>query len=189
MSRRGATRCTWCVTRPATRSRTLWRAMTCCPLTCRGATTGRGAVPSGRPRALAANNVGGGEMTATEPAQTRTGGYRDIREYMDALEAAGMLKHVTAEVDLKYEIGAIAARSLEEGGPALVFENIKGYPDMPLVVNLVSNNRQLGLAFGTGPDEAKIYQKLVDGMRNRIPSRIVRTGPVKEEIERGDEVD
>lgn len=128
-------------------------------------------------------------MTATEPAQTRTGGFEDMRSYMAALEEAGLLKHVTAEVNLKWEIGAIAARSLEQGGPALVFENIAGYPGMPLVVNLVSNNRQLALAFGTEPDEAKIYEKLVQGLQNRIPSRIVQTGPVKEEIYHGDQVD
>jgi 4-hydroxy-3-polyprenylbenzoate decarboxylase len=128
-------------------------------------------------------------MAATEPARTRTGGYEDMREYMAALEQAGLLDHVTAGVDLRWEIGAIAARSLEQGGPALVFENVKGYPGMPLVVNLVSNNKQLGLAFGTDAEEAKIYEKLVQGMRNRIPSRIVQTGPVKEEVQRGEDVD
>src|SRR5438874_13308890 len=108
--------------------------------------------------------------TETRTVEPKTGGYEDIRSYMEALEAAGLLKHVDTEVDLKHEIGAIAARALEQGGPALVFDNVKGYPDMPLVVNLVSNNRQLGLAFGTEADEARIYEKLVAGMRNRIPS-------------------
>jgi len=108
---------------------------------------------------------------------------------MDALEEEGLLKHVTAPVDLQHEIGAIAARSLEQSGPALAFENIKGYEGMPLVVNLVANNKLLGVAFGTEPEEAKLYEKLVLGMRNRIPSRIRQTGPVKEEIYKGDEVD
>lgn len=120
---------------------------------------------------------------------TARGGYTDIREYMAALEEAGLLQHITAEVDLEHEIGAIAARSLEQGGPALVFENIKGYAGMPLVVNLVANNRQLGLAFGTEDDEARIYEKLVQGMKSRFPSRIVPTGPVKEEVYHGDDVD
>jgi UbiD family decarboxylase len=128
-------------------------------------------------------------VAATEERKTRTGGYQDMRSYMDALEEQGLLKHVTAEVDLKHELGAIAARSLEESGPALVFENVKGYSGMPLVVNLVANNKQLGLAFGTGPDEAAIYQRLVAGMKDRIPSRIVQTGPVKEEVYKDDEVD
>jgi UbiD family decarboxylase len=128
-------------------------------------------------------------VTDAEPTGAHTGGYEDMRSYIEALEAAGLLKHVTAEVDLKHEIGAIAARSLEQGGPAIVFENVKGYPGMPLVVNLVSNNKQLGLAFGTESEETKIYEKLVLGMRNRIPSRIRQTGPVKEEIYQGDDVD
>ena len=60
-------------------------------------------------------------MAATEK---KTGGYQDIREYLDALEENGLLKHVTAPVDLKHEIGAIASRQLERGGPAVMFENI-----------------------------------------------------------------
>ncbi len=128
-------------------------------------------------------------MAATEPSRTKTGGYKDIRSYLAALEEHGMLKHITAEVDLKHEIGTIAAKSLEEVGPALVFENIKGYEGMPLAVNLVANNKQLGLAFGTEPEEAKIYEKLVGGMQERIPSRIVQSGPVKEEVYHGDDVD
>src|ERR1044071_4676399 len=111
-------------------------------------------------------------MAATEQRKTKAGGFKDIRSYMDALEEEGMLKHITAEVDLKHEIGAIAARSLEQEGPALVFENIKGYPGMPLAVNLVANNKQLGLAFGTEAEEAKIYERLVGGMQHPIPSRI-----------------
>jgi UbiD family decarboxylase len=130
-------------------------------------------------------------VAATEPKGnlTRSGGFEDMRSYMEALEEAGLLKHISAPADLKWEIGAIAAKSLEEGGPALVFDNVKGYEGQPLVVNLVANNKQLGLAFGTEADEAKIYEKLVFGMRNRIPSRIRQTGPVKEEIHHGDEVD
>src|SRR5947209_3534175 len=108
-------------------------------------------------------------MAATDSAKTKTGGYQDIREYLDALDEHGMLKHITAPVKLDTEIGAIAARSLEQGGPALVFENIEGYEGMPLAVNLVANNAQLGLAFGTEPEEARIYERLVLGMQNRVP--------------------
>src|SRR5947207_15907075 len=99
----------------------------------------------------------GASMAQTKPAgsATKTGGYQDMRSYMAALEERGLLKHVVAPVDLKHEIGAIAARSLEQSGPALVFENIKGYEGMPLVVNLVANNKQLGVAFGPDADEAQ----------------------------------
>ena len=40
--------------------------------------------------------------------------YKDIREYMDLLDQAGLLKHVKVEVDLNGEIGAISARVFTE---------------------------------------------------------------------------
>ena len=47
---------------------------------------------------------------------------------MDSLlEKEGELRRITAEVDWDREIGAIARRVLEKKGPALLFENIKGY--------------------------------------------------------------
>ena len=80
--------------------------------------------------------------------------YVDLHEYLALLEERGLLKRVTAEVDLEFEISAIAARSLEQHGPALLFENVKGYPGMPLVCNRISNIDQVALAFNAEPDEA-----------------------------------
>ena len=115
--------------------------------------------------------------------------YRDLREYIELLEGAGLLKRIKAEVDLKHEIGAICARSLDMKGPGLLFENVKGYPGMPLVANVTSTVDQLAVAFGAAPDEDKIYDALIQGIEHRIPSEIVSTGPCKEETFRGDEVD
>src|SRR5262249_55748342 len=53
--------------------------------------------------------------------------FMDMREWMSLLEKAGELRRVTAEVDWDREIGAVARRVLEKKGPALLFENIKGY--------------------------------------------------------------
>ena len=119
----------------------------------------------------------------------QTPSFKDIREYLAGLEAAGMLKRITAEVDLEHEVGAICSRSLERGGPALVFENVKGYSGKPLVANLLSSTKLLAFAFGTDEDEEQIYQRIVLGLQNRIPSRILPTGPCKEEVQRGEEVD
>ena len=51
--------------------------------------------------------------------------YTDLREYLDLLEEAGLLAHVTGEVDLKHEIGALCTVGMERKGPGLVFENVK----------------------------------------------------------------
>ena len=79
--------------------------------------------------------------------------YKDLREYLKLLESAGLLHRIKAEVDLKHEIGAIAARSLDRKGPALLFENVKGYAGMPLVANIISTTKQIAVAFNTEADE------------------------------------
>ncbi len=115
--------------------------------------------------------------------------YKDLREYLKLLESAGLLHRIKAEVDLHDEIGAITARSLERGGPALFFENIKGYPGKPLVSNIISSTKQLAITFNTEADEEMIHQRVVDGMNQRIASVVGSTGPCKEVIVKGDDID
>jgi UbiD family decarboxylase len=129
--------------------------------------------------------------TLTEPQSTKgpAVGYTDLREYLKLLEAKKLLHRVTCEVDPTHEIGAIAARSLERKGPALVFENIKGYRGMPLVTNIISTTQQLAVAFNTEPDEEKIQERVVAGMNVRIPSRVLPSGPCKDVIISGADAD
>src|SRR5947208_15254115 len=94
--------------------------------------------------------------------------YDDLRGFLDRLEAAGLAKHVTAEVDPQYELGAICARSIDRDGPALIFENIKGYPGDRLVSNVISSLDQLALAFGVERAEEKLFARVRGGMDNRI---------------------
>jgi UbiD family decarboxylase len=115
--------------------------------------------------------------------------YKDMREYLALLESEGLLHRITAQVDPEIEIGAIAARSLEQKGPALVFENVKGYEGMPLVTNMISTTQQLAIAFNTEPDEELIHKRVMEGMNFRIQSVTSPTGPCKEVILTGDDVD
>jgi UbiD family decarboxylase len=115
--------------------------------------------------------------------------YRDLREYLDLLEANGLLHRIKAQVDPELEIGAISARSLARHGPALWFENIKGYLNMPLVTNIISTNAQLAIAFNAEADEEKIRDRVIEGMNHRIASVTLPTGPCKEVIVTGDAID
>ena len=54
-------------------------------------------------------------------------GFLDMRQWMAQLEQHGELRRIKAEVDWDREIGAVTRRMLEKKGPALLFENIKGY--------------------------------------------------------------
>lgn len=115
--------------------------------------------------------------------------YRDLRDYLDLLEKQGLLKHINAEVDLKHEIGAICARSLQRNGPALQFDNIKGYQGKPLVCNIMSTMEQLALIFNTEPDVREFNRVILGGLHYRTPSVRVDTGPCKEEKHFGNEID
>ena len=115
--------------------------------------------------------------------------YRDLREYLNLLEAEGLLHRITAEVDPKFELGAVTARSLERKGPALFFENVKGYRGKPLVTNIISTTKQLAVAFKSEADEEVIHERVVEGMKNRIPSITLPTGPCKDVILKGDDID
>ena len=63
---------------------------------------------------------------------------RDLREFVSRLEASGDLFRVQAEVDPDQEITIIQHHVMAQGGPALLFENVKG-----------SKHRILANAFGT----------------------------------------
>jgi len=130
-----------------------------------------------------------GEPTVVSAPARRKVQFRDMREYLDLLEEAGLLKHVSGEVDLNHEIGALCTVGMEKGGPGLVFENVKGYKGKPLVSNIIYSVDQLAIAFNVEPDPDKIYEAIVDGHKNRIPSVVLETGPCKEEKLFGDDVD
>jgi 4-hydroxy-3-polyprenylbenzoate decarboxylase len=61
---------------------------------------------------------------------------RDLRGFIKQLEQRGQLQRIQALVDPDLEVAEIANRMLQRGGPALLFENIKGC-DYPLAVNLM----------------------------------------------------
>ncbi len=77
--------------------------------------------------------------------------HRDLQSFLMALEGAGDLKRVRAEVDPRYEIAEIAQRSVREGGPALLFENVKG-SRYPLAINFLGTFARIERAIGMHPE-------------------------------------
>jgi 4-hydroxy-3-polyprenylbenzoate decarboxylase len=115
--------------------------------------------------------------------------YDSMREYMQILEERGLLKHITAEVDLDFELGAISYRDLVRGGPGLLFENIKDYPGMPMVTNIMYSIDQLAIAFNGERDWDKLHDRVKAGMADRLPAVSVDSGPVKDVIIGAEDVD
>jgi 4-hydroxy-3-polyprenylbenzoate decarboxylase len=73
--------------------------------------------------------------------------YTDLRDFIAALEKRGELVRIQTEVDPKLEMTEIADRTLRAGGPALLFENPKGY-NTPVLANLFGTERRVALGMG-----------------------------------------
>src|ERR671931_1429051 len=71
----------------------------------------------------------------------------DLRAWIALLEREGELHRVGAEVDPYLEITEITDRAVKSGGPALLFENVKG-TERPLLINQFGTERRMCLAFG-----------------------------------------
>ncbi|MGQ7792461.1 UbiD family decarboxylase [Faunimonas sp. B44] len=123
--------------------------------------------------------------------------FGDKRGWIEALKAAGELREVDAEVDWNCEIGTIMRLAQGAGdGPALMFNNIKDYngPDSRcrriFGGGLGSYGRlamMLGLPKDTHPRELVKLARTVT--QERLPPVQVDTGPVKENIVLGNDID
>ena len=73
--------------------------------------------------------------------------YKDLRDFIALLEQRGELKRITHEVDPYLEMTEICDRTLRAGGPALLFENPKGF-SIPVLGNLFGTPERVALGMG-----------------------------------------
>ena len=136
--------------------------------------------------------------------------YKDLRDFIAQLERDGELRRITAEVDPYLEMTEICDRTLKRGGPALLFENPKGY-DMPVLGNLFGTPERVARAMGQETVEAlrdvgELLAFLKEpeppkGMRDawdKLPvfrqvmnmaPRQLSSAPCQEVVQEGDQVD
>ncbi|MYI73558.1 MAG: hypothetical protein F4079_04570 [Candidatus Dadabacteria bacterium] len=96
-------------------------------------------------------------------------GFRNLENFISHLESIGDLKRIKTEVSPELEITEIASRTVREGGPALLFENVQG-SDFPLVINLFGTEQRVELALGRKP--ASVGEELVEIFRKVNPPSI-----------------
>ena len=136
--------------------------------------------------------------------------FKDLREFIATLEKSGELKRITTQVDPYLEITEICDRTLRAEGPALLFENPKGYA-MPVLGNLFGTPKRVALAMGQQdvaalrdvgkllaflkePDPPKGWRDLLDKAPifkqalNMAP-KIISRPPCQEVVLEGDAVD
>ncbi|HAF16960.1 MAG TPA: menaquinone biosynthesis decarboxylase, partial [Peptococcaceae bacterium] len=73
--------------------------------------------------------------------------FKDLHEFVAVLENKGLLHRVTTLVDPVLEITEITDRISKKGGPALLFERVKGSP-YPVLINAFGSFERMSLALG-----------------------------------------
>lgn len=118
--------------------------------------------------------------------------YRDLRDYIGALEERGKLRRIRQEVDKDWEIAAICRQLFKKISPrhrpALVFENVKGF-EIPVVAGVLGGSRDI-YAIGLEADSVEgINRKWDYALSNPVAPRLVSRAPCKENILHGKDVD
>jgi 4-hydroxy-3-polyprenylbenzoate decarboxylase len=98
---------------------------------------------------------------------------RDLRGFIELLEQRGQLRRIQALVDPDLEIAEIANRMLVGGGPALLFENVKGSP-YPVAVNLLGTLQRVCWAMKMEqPEELETLGKKLSMLQQPKPPKQV----------------
>ena len=139
-------------------------------------------------------------LTVCGPTKLKGGAvaFRDLRDYLAALDREGEVQHIEEEVDWDLEVGAVIRRSYDLRAAAPIFENIKGYPvgyrifGAPAGLSRPGREyARIALALGMGPETGvgALIEEYIRRKKSPINPIIVANGPCKENILMGDRVD
>lgn len=137
-------------------------------------------------------------MTDDITDRLRPRAFGGLRGWIDALREAGELHEIDAEVDWDCELGAITRRVFGRGdGPALLFKNVKGYGESDDVWSRQvftggqSNYSRLRMMLGLAPEASvtDMVRATQHYFQQRVAPEIVETGPVKQNIYTGNDID
>jgi len=97
--------------------------------------------------------------------------YKDLRDFIDQLEARGELKRVKVPVDPRLEMTEICDRTLRRGGPAILFERPSGFA-MPVLGNLFGTPKRVAMGMGAeDPSALREIGQLLAFLRQPEPPK------------------
>jgi len=100
--------------------------------------------------------------------------YKDLRDFITQLEHQQQLKRISLEIDPILEMTEIGDRTLRQQGPALIFENPKGY-DMPVLTNLFGTPERVAFGMGqSSTDALRDVGKLLAFLKEPEPPKGIR---------------
>jgi len=113
-----------------------------------------------------------------KPAKESPLAYKDLREWIKQLDKAGELRRIHEAVSPYLEMAEIADRTAklgkgtpEAGGPALLFENVTGFPGAKVLMNQFGSERRMKFALGLDAKDSldAIAERIRDLIRPAIP--------------------
>lgn len=120
---------------------------------------------------------------------------KDLREFIEKVDGMCELK-VIKGADWNLEIGAITALSRQDKkqAPAIIFDEIKGYPKgFRVLVNASRSPSRMALTLNlpTNLKRVEILRELKERWPKLkpIPPKVIKDGPVMENIQRGKDID
>ena len=96
--------------------------------------------------------------------------FRNINEFITALEQEGELKRIQEEVDPHLEITELADRAVKSGGPALLFENPRN-SEIPVLINSFASDSKMRIALETS-DVNDIARRISEYLEFGVPKGI-----------------
>jgi len=124
--------------------------------------------------------------------------FNDLREYICCLEKEGEVQRITQEVQPVFEVGAIIRRSYDLRAPAPFFLNLRGYPENRIFgapIGLSRRKNRLFARFAISMDmppqstALEIIEEYISRSKKPLKPVLVKDGPCKENILKGDAVD
>src|SRR5262250_2131574 len=97
--------------------------------------------------------------------------YRDLREFIRALEKNHELKRISFEVDPYLEITEFADRAVKSGGPALLFEKPKG-SSIPVLINSFASAKKMQIALEVESVD-EVARRISEYLEMRMPEGLL----------------
>jgi len=102
----------------------------------------------------------------------------DLRGFLGLLEKNNELIRIKKEVSPKFELAAVIQKIQKTINKAVLFEKVKGYPNVSVASNVIGNHKKLAMAFGCS--ENQIVTTL--GARWRLLEPVEATSKEKRKV-------
>ena len=98
--------------------------------------------------------------------------FENLSEFIEKLENTGELRRVDTEVDPELEVAEVMRRMMySKNGPAILFENVKGF-EIPILGNAFGSIKRIQVALDIS-DFSDIGNRIVELTKMKIPSGVL----------------